>query len=76
VKLPVVSGRRVIKLLTKIGFRVVGRRGSHVRMKKRNRKAVIIVVPDHQELARGTLKSIMRKANLTSEELAKPLQED
>jgi len=45
-------------------------------MKKRNRKAVIIVVPDHQELARGTLKSIMRKANLTSEELAKPLQED
>ncbi len=75
-KLPVVSGRRVVRLLTKIGFRVVGRRGSHVRMKKRNGKAVIVVAPDHQELAKGTLKSIMRKANLTSEELVNLLRED
>ena len=32
--LPVVSGRRVIKALTRAGFAVVGRRGSHVRLKK------------------------------------------
>ena len=34
-KLPVVSGHEVIKALTKAGFEVVGRKGSHVRLKKK-----------------------------------------
>ena len=67
-KLPVMSGREVIKVLTKIGFQVVGRKGSHVRLKKRNEKVFIVVVPDHPELAKGTLRSILRRANLSVEE--------
>lgn len=62
------SGREVIKLLTKVGFQVVGRKGSHIRLKKKNEKVFIVVVPDHPELAKGTLRSIIRRANLTVEE--------
>ena len=63
-----VSGRRVIKALTRGGFAVVGRRGSHVRLKKVADKVYIVVVPDHRELARGTLLSVIRPAGLTREE--------
>jgi len=74
-KLPVMSGREVIKLLTKIGFQVVGRKGSHIRLKKRNEKVFIVVVPDHPELAKGTLRSILRRANLSVEEFLRLARE-
>jgi len=68
--LPVVSGRELIKILTKIGFVIVGRKGSHVRMKRHRAKEILIViVPMHRELAKGTLRSILRQANLTVEDL-------
>jgi len=73
-KLPVVSGRKVIKALTSISFKVVGRRGSHVRLKKKDGKTLIVIVPDHPELAKGTLKSILRQANLSLEEFLKILK--
>ena len=69
-KLPVVSGREVIRILTKIGFEIVGRKGSHIRLKRRrNKELLIVVVPMHRELARGTLRSILRQVNLTPEDL-------
>jgi predicted RNA binding protein YcfA (HicA-like mRNA interferase family) len=34
-KLPPLSGRQVVKALSKAGFEVVGRKGSHVRLKKK-----------------------------------------
>jgi predicted RNA binding protein YcfA (HicA-like mRNA interferase family) len=64
----------VIKALTKIGFDIVGRRGSHVRLKKKDGKTLIVVVPDHKELAKGTLSSILRQANLSREELLELLE--
>jgi predicted RNA binding protein YcfA (HicA-like mRNA interferase family) len=73
-KLPVVSGREIARVLTKIGFAIVGRKGSHVRLKRRRGEEVLIViVPMHRELARGTLKSILRQANLTTEDLLRLL---
>jgi len=41
-KLPVVSGREIIRVLTKIGFEIVGRKGSHVRLKRRGNKELLI----------------------------------
>jgi predicted RNA binding protein YcfA (HicA-like mRNA interferase family) len=46
VALPVVSGRKVVKALTKAGFRVAGRRGSHIKLKKKvDGKAFVVIVP-------------------------------
>ncbi len=71
--LPVVSGRRVIKALVKAGFSVEGRKGSHVKLKKVDDKVFVVIVPDHAELARGTLNSILRQANIAREDFFKLL---
>ena len=50
-RLPVLSGKEVIKILVKNGFQIVGRKGSHIRLKKRGgREVFIVVVPDHEEI--------------------------
>jgi len=73
-KLPVISGREVVRVLGKIGFVIVGRKGSHVRMKRRRGSEILIVIiPMHRELAKGTLRSILRQANMTVEDLSRLL---
>ena len=64
--LPIVSGRDVVRALTKAGFAEVSQRGSHVKL--RNEAGRTVIVPVHRELARGTLRSILRQADLTVEE--------
>ena len=64
-KLRVFSGSAVVKLLRDNGFVEVRRRGSHVVMQKRLDDSTITVpVPDHKELKRGTLTSIIRQSKL------------
>lgn len=69
-KLPVLSGKNVVKVLSKIGFVHVRTRGSHAILNKQTDKGKITIpVPLHKELAKGTLKSIMRQAELSLEDL-------
>jgi predicted RNA binding protein YcfA (HicA-like mRNA interferase family) len=61
--------------LSKAGFQVVGRKGSHVRLKKKTPHSInIVIVPAHPEIKKGTLKSILRQAGLTSKELENLLE--
>jgi predicted RNA binding protein YcfA (HicA-like mRNA interferase family) len=65
-KLKPVSGLKVIKALSKACFQVVGRKGSHVRLKKKTIAGInIVIVPDHAEIKKGTLRSIIRQSGLT-----------
>lgn len=68
-KLPRLSGKDVINALSKIGFKSIRQRGSHVFMAKEtiNNKTTT-VVPMHQEIDKGTLLNIIRQAKLTKEE--------
>jgi len=69
-RLPVLSGRKMIEVLRALDFEQAGQKGSHVKLKgylageKRT-----VIVPLHEELAPGTLKSVLRQAGLTLEEL-------
>ena len=73
-KLPVVSGKDVIKVLSKIGFVHVRTSGSHAILNKQTEKGKITIpIPLHKELAKGTLRSIMRQADLALEDLLKLL---
>lgn len=65
-KPPVVSGWEVIKALTKAGFQQVSQRGSHVKM--RHPGGRMVIVPLHDELAPGTLRSVLKQAGLSVEE--------
>ncbi len=74
-KAPVVSGKEMIKYLSKYGFEIVGRKGSHIRLKKLTEpRNLVVIVPDHKELAQGTLRSILRQAGITFEEFVKSVE--
>ncbi len=67
--LPTISGKKVIKALGRVGFAVEGKKGSHVKLKKKTGgKVLVVIVPDHTVIARGTLMSIIRQAALSKEE--------
>jgi len=75
-KLPVISGKRVIHILRKCEFYVDRQRGSHVVLIKRTPEKVIrLTVPAHEVVARGTLRNIIKQAQLTREEFIKLSQE-
>ncbi|MBU6481428.1 MAG: type II toxin-antitoxin system HicA family toxin [Nitrospirae bacterium] len=64
-KLRVLSGRDACKILEKHGFHEIRQRGSHVVMQRRTDAGTITVpIPDHQELAIGTLLSIIRQSGI------------
>jgi predicted RNA binding protein YcfA (HicA-like mRNA interferase family) len=64
-RLPVASGKDVIKALSKVGFRVVRQKGSHVRLEKvEGEKIIKLTVPMHQTLKKGTLREIITDAVL------------
>jgi len=67
-KLPILAGKEVIKALSKIGFFHIRTRGSHAILNKQDKKGkTTLPVPLHKELAKGTLKSIIRQAGITTE---------
>jgi len=69
-KLPILSGKAVIKFLNKRGFEVIRMKGSHVRMKKRVAdKVLVTIVPVHKKLDPGTLLAILRQCELSKEDL-------
>lgn len=65
-RLPVVSGPEVVRALGKAGFGEISQRGSHRKLRHVDGRTVI--VPLHRELAPGTLRSILRQADLSVEE--------
>ena len=68
VRLPVVSGRDVVRALEKSGYVQDRQKGSHIVLRHAAPPFRRITVPDHKEVAKGTLRAILRAAGLTTEE--------
>jgi predicted RNA binding protein YcfA (HicA-like mRNA interferase family) len=66
-KLPSISAKDCIKALEKIGFYEKRRESSHIIM-RRDEPFAQVVVPDHSEIAKGTLRAIIRDIELSVEE--------
>jgi predicted RNA binding protein YcfA (HicA-like mRNA interferase family) len=69
-KLPVVSGRKLIRAMTRLGFVIVRQKGSHVFLQKGEDTTV---VPLHKEIKKATFKKILKQANISLEELLEKL---
>ena len=65
--LPVISGREVRRALEKLGWQFTRQRGSHMILVQTDHPATLSIA-DHREIARGTLRSLIRSAGLTVEE--------
>ena len=75
-KLPQVSGQQTIKTLQKIGFLVVGQRGSHIKLSRViGEVKQTVTVPNHKVLKKGTLRNgILKPINLSIEEFIEILK--
>jgi predicted RNA binding protein YcfA (HicA-like mRNA interferase family) len=65
--LPRISGRECVRALGKVGFHLKRQEGSHMVL-RRDKPFGQLVVPDHKELDRGTLRAIIRQAALSVDE--------
>ena len=68
-RLPILSGRKVIRALEQIGFEVVRQKGSQVRLKHEDGRVVTVPVHVGQDTSRGLLRKILRDAELTPQKL-------
>ncbi len=71
-ELPRISGRDCVKALTRVGFIMKRQHGSHMIL-RRDKPFAQLMVPDHEELDRGTLRAIIRQADLTVEQFVELL---
>ena len=73
-KLPIISGFKVVKILLKEDFEIVSREGAHVYLQKRTKSNVFrTTVPQHKELGKGLLLDIIKQSGYTREEFLKLL---
>ena len=66
---PVVSGRDAVRAFQKLGWEFARQRGSHIVLVKTG-SIVSLSVPDHKELAPGTLRKLIRLSGLSVEQFA------
>lgn len=67
-KYPVLPPEKIIRILDRLGFKKMSQKGSHVKFKKEGIPARIVIIPMHNEIAKGTLKSILEQAGITLDE--------
>ncbi|MCX6593867.1 MAG: type II toxin-antitoxin system HicA family toxin [Acidobacteria bacterium] len=65
--IPLLRPREVVRAFEKFGWRVARQRGSHIVMTKAGELATLSI-PDHDRVARGTLRSLIARSGLTVEE--------
>jgi predicted RNA binding protein YcfA (HicA-like mRNA interferase family) len=67
-RLPVCSGAEAVKAFRRAGYEVDHQTGSHIILRHPSQRR--LTVPNHRELARGTLRALIREAGLTKEQFA------
>ena len=65
--LPILSGREVVRAFERDGWHMVRQKGSHMVLIKDGHVATLSI-PEHREIARGTLRSLIRSSGITVEQ--------
>ena len=68
------SAKKIIKVLSKLGFKTVRKRGSHVVLKHSDGRLTVVPVHAGEEIGRGLLNKIIKDTGLSKEEFIKLLQ--
>ena len=66
-KYPLLSAREIVSALHKVGFEEVSQRGSHKKLRNNSVPPRTVIVPMYDEVARGTLRSILEQAGIDLE---------
>jgi predicted RNA binding protein YcfA (HicA-like mRNA interferase family) len=65
-RLPVCSGAGAVKAFRKLGYEVDHQTGSHIILRRPSGRR--LTVPNHRELAKGTLRAPIRQAGITKDQ--------
>jgi predicted RNA binding protein YcfA (HicA-like mRNA interferase family) len=68
--IPRISGRAAVAAFRKLGYEVDRQRGSHIILRHAQPPHRRLTVPDHREVAKGTLRALIREAGITVEQFA------
>ena len=70
-KYPILTPREIIRKLEDFGFIYKSQKGSHIKYVKEGNPTKIVIIPNHDTVARGTLRSILEQANIGIEDFRK-----
>ena len=72
-QVPLLRPREVVRAFERLGWQAVRQRGSHLLLTKPGSVATLSV-PDHPQVARGTLRALVAKAGLSVEQFLAALK--
>jgi predicted RNA binding protein YcfA (HicA-like mRNA interferase family) len=67
-KLPRISGQKLVKIFLRLGYEVDHQTGSHMILRHKNSPHRRLTIPNHPEILKGTLLSILKQAGLARDE--------
>ena len=69
------SARVVLAALQRANFKVISQKGSHIKLTRSELvKTLVVIVPNHKEIALGTFQSILKQAGVSKKEFEKLLK--
>ena len=71
-KLHLASGKKVVRALGRFGYRKISQKGSHIKLRN-DSTGMTLIVPDHKEVDRWTLKTILKQAEIPENQFNKYL---
>lgn len=71
-QLSVISGKKLVKTLKKCGYYIRDQKGTHIHLRHPTRP--LLTIPNHRIIARGTMRAIIRDAELNLEEFLEQLK--
>ena len=71
-KPPLVSGNEVVRALKRAGSQSIGQRGSHIKLYNPDNE-ITLIIPNHREVDRWTLKGILKDADISTEDFIRLL---
>ncbi|MCD6447780.1 MAG: type II toxin-antitoxin system HicA family toxin [Thermoplasmata archaeon] len=74
-KLKPLSANKVIKVLDKLGFKIIRKKGSHVILKHPDGRVIIVPVHKGEKIGRGLLRKIIKDAKISKDEFMKMAKE-
>ena len=66
--LPLVSGQEAVRVFARIGYNIDHQTGSHIILRKSEPPHRRLTIPNHKQLAKGTLRGLIREAGISVEE--------
>jgi predicted RNA binding protein YcfA (HicA-like mRNA interferase family) len=72
-KLPAISGEEAVRIFQKLGYEFDRQHGSHIILRHVRPPHRRLSVPNHKELAKGTLRTLIREAGLSVDEFVRLL---